>query len=208
MGKTKFPRGVCTIFHNKPGWLLLAASSLSSKLWPNTMANPTNIITGNGSHISALKIIMLIPMAHITCSITMCCKGSNLHAKEIIVTSSKTSQRPLVNKKKLSSLFVFLCPDKKAEIPERNKNVGAQKWVIHLVKNKKGVVVARLVGSSIIASAWKKSRTWSNAIITITNPLKKSIDVILCFIRGTASPCAVAASVSIKKYVGKKVTKL
>ncbi len=37
------------------------------------------------------------------------------------------------------------------ETPERNTKVGAQKWVIHLVKNKIGVVVARLRGSSILA---------------------------------------------------------
>jgi hypothetical protein len=91
------------------------------------MAKPINIIAGKGNQTKALKIIMLIPIAHITWNINMCCKGSNLHAKVINVTSSNTSQKPLVNKKTLNSFFVLRWPDKKAEIPDKNKNVGAQK---------------------------------------------------------------------------------
>jgi hypothetical protein len=51
--------------------------------------------------------------------------------------------------------------------------------VIHRVKNKKPVVMARSVGSGF--PAWKKSRQWSIAMISITNPRKISMDAIRCF---------------------------
>jgi hypothetical protein len=35
------------------------------------------------------------------------------------------------------------------ETPDRNTNVGAQKCVIYLVKNKAGVVVSKFNGSSV-----------------------------------------------------------
>jgi hypothetical protein len=59
------------------------------------------------------------------------------------------SQSPLLIRNKESCVVVFFCPVKKAEIPARNKNVGAQKWVIHLVRNNGTVVVAKFVGLSM-----------------------------------------------------------
>jgi hypothetical protein len=56
-----------------------------------------------------------------------------------------------VNKNLERLLFdFFLLPYKKAEVPARNTNIGAQKWVIHRVKNNIGVVVSRFVGSANI----------------------------------------------------------
>jgi hypothetical protein len=54
--------------------------------------------------------------------------------------------------KNLARLFFdfFLLPYKKAEVPARNTNTGAQKCVIHRVKNRNGVVVSKLVGSANI----------------------------------------------------------
>jgi len=81
-------------------------------------------------------------------------------------SSTSTSQKPLLIRNKLSSDFVFVCPIRNTDVPERKKNVGAQKCVIHLVKNRAGVVVARLVGSSATdapppdtSALKKKSRT-------------------------------------------------
>ena len=47
-----------------------------------------------------------------------------------------------------SSFFVFLCVIKNADVPARKRKIGAQKWVIHRVKNKAGNVVVRSVGLS------------------------------------------------------------
>jgi hypothetical protein len=64
-----------------------------------------------------------------------------------MINSTNTSQKPLLIRKTLISDFVFFCPIKNTEVPARKINVGAQKWVIHLVKKSQGVVVVRLVGS-------------------------------------------------------------
>lgn len=57
------------------------------------------------------------------------------------------SQSPLVIKNLKSSGLDLLVPYKKAEVPAKNTNTGAQKLVIKRVKNKKGVVVYIFVGS-------------------------------------------------------------
>ena len=90
--------------------------------------------------------------------------------------STSTSHNPRVIRNRLRSLLVLRWPERKAEVPARNTNTGAQKWVIHLVKNNAGVVLAMFKGSSRNACSWKKSRTWSSAIMIITAPLRISSD--------------------------------
>jgi hypothetical protein len=76
----------------------------------------------------------------------------NEKAKVITTSSISISHKPRFIKKLLSSFFVLRWPARKAETPDKNTKVGAQKWVIHLVKNNCGVVVARLVGESVHAA--------------------------------------------------------
>ena len=64
----------------------------------------------------------------------------------------------------------------KADTPDRNTKVGAQKCVMKRVKNIAGVVVFRSTGLLMNAGQWKKSRTWSIAMINITAPLRISIE--------------------------------
>ena len=52
----------------------------------------------------------------------------------MMISSTNTSQKPLVIRKHLSLILFFFCPIKNTEVPARKTNVGAQKWVIHLVK--------------------------------------------------------------------------
>jgi len=47
--------------------------------------------------------------------------------------------------------LVLRRPASHAEVPDKNTKTGAQKCVIHLVKNNCGVVVARFNGSSVEA---------------------------------------------------------
>ena len=61
-------------------------------------------------------------------------------------------------------------------MPAANKNTGIQKCVIQRVKKRTGVVLLRSVGEKDSALAWKKSRTWSRAMMTITMPRSMSID--------------------------------
>ncbi len=51
----------------------------------------------------------------------------NVHPKFTTVSSNKTNHSLLVNKKIDSSFFVLRCPTKKAEVPDKNINTGAQK---------------------------------------------------------------------------------
>ena len=97
--------------------------------------NPTPTVTAGDSLTSNPNMIMLHPMAQITWKIHTWYKGSKVQPRVMTVTSRKISHAPRLSKKTLSSALVLRCPDKYAEIPERNKTVGAQKWVIHLVKN-------------------------------------------------------------------------
>ena len=89
------------------------------------------------------------------------------------------SLKPLLNKKADTSLLLFLLPYRRAEVPDKNTNTGAQKLVIYRVKNNMGMAVCKLVGSELI---WKKSRVWSGAIMIITNTRRISIELILIFL--------------------------
>jgi hypothetical protein len=64
-----------------------------------------------------------------------------------ITNSTSISHIPLVNKNHDTFLILFLrAPYRKAEVPAKKTNIGAQKWVIHLVKKRNGVVVCKSVG--------------------------------------------------------------
>ena len=85
--------------------------------------------------------------------------------------------------KKLASfadVFVFdaFAPYRKADVPASKTNTGAQKCVIQRVKNSSGVVSARVVGSEYHVPKPKYMRTWSNAMITITSPRRRSMETI------------------------------
>ena len=60
------------------------------------------------------------------------------------------NQNPRLIRNTLNSFLFFRSPIKYADTPERSKNVGAQKCVIHLVKKSIGVVVVRSVGLCVI----------------------------------------------------------
>src|SRR4051812_36369881 len=91
--------------------------------------------------------IILTPNAQITCSISTGYAGLNVQPMVTINTSAITSHKPRVKRKKDSSFLVFFVPFKKAEAPARKVKMGAQKWVIHRVKNNGTSVLVRSVGS-------------------------------------------------------------
>src|SRR5215204_3765599 len=109
------------------------------------------IITGNDVLTSRPRMIILQPIAQITCRMKKSYDGLKVIASVTIAISTTSSHNPLLIRNALNSLLDLVCPLIYAEIPDRKRNTGAQKCVIHLVKKSAGVVVARLVGSSIIA---------------------------------------------------------
>ena len=84
--------------------------------------------------MSAAKKIILIPSDQITAKSKFLNRISNYQAKVIIVSSINTNQSPRFNKKSDNSFFVFLLPTRKAEMPAKKLNAGAQKCVTHLVR--------------------------------------------------------------------------
>ena len=83
--------------------------------------------------------IKLSPIAEITSINSKRKWMSNHRAKFINVRSSITSQIPLLSKNfLLSRIFPVLLKEINADIPERNTNAGAQRCVIHRVKNNRG----------------------------------------------------------------------
>lgn len=64
-----------------------------------------------------------------------------------MVSSRKISHNPLLIRNTYNSFLVFRCPDMKADVPANKTNIGAQKWVIHRVKNKSTVVFCKSSGS-------------------------------------------------------------
>jgi len=90
------------------------------------------------------------PFTHNTWTAIKLYVGSKVRNKLKIATSTKMSQRPLLNKKEDNSFFDFLLPARKAGVPDKKTKTGAQKSVIHLVRNKIRVVVCKFVGSELI----------------------------------------------------------
>ena len=86
------------------------------------------------------------PIAQITCrSITV---NVAFQSSDITKICTSIRKNPLEKRKNATSFFVLpLLPYKKILVPERNTNTGAQKWVIHLVKNKIGVVLEKSRGA-------------------------------------------------------------
>src|SRR5687767_151600 len=101
---------------------------------------------------------MLMPIAQITCNPMMEKEMSNEKIRLIRKISTSISQEPLVIRKRLNSFFDLRLLCRNADIPERKTKTGAQKWVIHLVKYKMGVVVCMESGSSVQAGLCVKSR--------------------------------------------------
>src|SRR6185503_1052913 len=105
---------------------------------------------------------------------------SNVQAKLMMVNSATMSQMPRVNKYHESWLILVLFdPYRNAEVPVRKTKTGAQKCVIQRVKNSRGVVVERFVGSEYQVPKAKYMRTCYRAIMIITTPRSKSMDAIL-----------------------------
>ena len=77
----------------------------------------------------------------------------------------------------------FFAAYKKAEIPARKMNTGAQKCVIQRVKKSQGVVAARSVGEEYQVPSPKYMRTWSSAMMTMTMPRSKSMESTLLVVK-------------------------
>jgi hypothetical protein len=73
----------------------------------------------------------------------------------MIAISAKINHNPLLIRNMLSSFFVLRRLCRYIDVPERKTKTGAQKCVIHRVKNNVGDVVARFNGSSKLAPIWK-----------------------------------------------------
>ena len=95
---------------------------------------------------------MLQPVAQMTCKIIVLKKGLKVNPIVTTVTSIVTSQAPLLIRKRLASPVDFFCEERYADTPDNITKTGAQKWVIHLVKNIGAVVVAGSRGSLSIAA--------------------------------------------------------
>src|SRR5260221_10649369 len=117
---------------------------------------------------------MLMAIAQMTWRKKRLYSGLNDQIKVTITNSTITSQKPRFMRKRLTSFFDFFCVIRNTEVPARKTKSGAQKWVIHLVKNKAGVVVAILVGlvatdarPAVIAPLDKKKRARSRGSLTV-----------------------------------------
>lgn len=125
------------------------------------------------------SIIKLNPMAAITWKNRIRNFISNQIPKLTMVNSKIISHRPRVTRKLRISFTLFLFwKDKYAEVPERKTNTGAHRCVIHLVKKRMGVVVERSSGFCVMECTCIRSRIWSSAMMIITSPRAKSIEVI------------------------------
>nr|WP_010602695.1 hypothetical protein [Pedobacter agri] len=69
----------------------------------------------------------------------------------MITISTTISQVPRLKRKILAFAGVLCCDDRYADSPDKKTKIGAQKWVIHLVKNKIPVVVCGSSGLAVIA---------------------------------------------------------
>ena len=104
---------------------------------------------------------------------------SKLQPSRTTVNSIRTSQRPRVTRKRLTSavprawLLRPCAPYRKAEMPARKMKVGAQKCVTQRVRNSAVSVTSRGLKPPLA----KKSRVWSRAITIITRPRSVSIEL-------------------------------
>src|SRR5438105_15705301 len=100
------------------------------------MNNPIANSTGSGSQTSAARMIIAHPSDQIT---PPKCHGTKVHAYSITVNSRAINHSPRVHKKRDTRPVE---PDfernRKAPVPARKKNIGAQKCVIQRVKKSAG----------------------------------------------------------------------
>src|SRR6188472_1025802 len=117
---------------------------------------------------------------------------SKLQPRRTTVNSIRTSQRPRVTRKRLTSqvLRAWLlrpwAPYRKAEMPARKMKVGAQKCVSQRVMNSAASVTSRGLKPPLA----KKSRVWSSAITIKTKP--RSVSMEFKRVRAPAAARAVA----------------
>jgi hypothetical protein len=98
------------------------------RLWPKMITSPIMPIIRDFNFNRNERTIKLRPIAEITSMIMKRKCMSNQRAKFIIVNSSTTSQMPLFRRNDLlSERLLFLLKEMKAEIPDRNTKVGAQR---------------------------------------------------------------------------------
>jgi len=103
--------------------------------------------------MSAASTIILAPNAQSTSKRMKGNSKLKLNKKLETINSRKINQRPRVSKKIDSAFFPFRNPTRKADVPDRNINTGAQKLVIHLVRNKAALALERSLGLYKDASA-------------------------------------------------------
>jgi hypothetical protein len=132
-------------------------------------------IVGSGNHTSAAISTIDQPSAQITPAVHGMTSNVKYQPTETTVNSSSTSQRPRVRKKRLISGTVRpRASERKAPNPARRKKTGAQKCVIHRVKNSAGVVWTRSTGSN--RAELKNDLVWSSAMSIIASPRRQSTD--------------------------------
>jgi hypothetical protein len=127
-------------------------------------------------------MIMLTPMAQMTCSSRKICplklgspSGAKLIAVDTTTISMNTSHRPRVIRNHASSRGVLRAAMSPALVPARNTNTGAQKCVIQRVKYSGTETLGSCTGSCV-EPVMKKSRTWSSAMMMITRPRNMSME--------------------------------
>src|SRR5262249_19764702 len=99
---------------------------------------------------SAASAIIDQPSAHNTIStVTRKSKLNCIDRQRMMTASSRINHSPRVTRKRESPSVPRRRAERYAPVPVSRKKVGAQKCVIHRVKNNGAVVVARLVGSTL-----------------------------------------------------------
>src|SRR5829696_2398153 len=109
-------------------------------------------MAAKGSQITRPSTTILMPMAQMVCRAVIPKCISKEKEKFTRVISIRISQKPLLIRNKLNSFLLFRRLWNQADVPARKTKTGAQKCVIHRVKNNIGVVVAIFKGSSVQAS--------------------------------------------------------
>ena len=102
-------------------------------------------------------------------------QGANDEEVAITSHSMAISHNPRLSRNAPSDAGVLRAAIRPALTPARHTNAGAQKWVIQRVRKSARPTLGSTVGSCA-APAWKKSRTWSRAMITMTRPRTMSSD--------------------------------
>ena len=78
--------------------------------------------------------------------------GANVTEVEMIANSTKISQRPRLHRNAPSSRGDLRAAMSPAEVPARNTNTGAQKWVIQRVRYSEAGTSGWFMGSSRVSA--------------------------------------------------------